>query len=305
MKSYAFAKKDIQNAKMLKPSEKKLRDREAQGPSSLLQHQSSLHSKYAQSALAQSKRKAGQMLHFSTDSNNTILELNHDSSKGGHSAGLAKINQNSSSYAASNFSNGDTNKLIPSSDQKNLHLSLVMRGEEDLITPRGKLRINNDLSTKNHKTLLHQHNQSHRKKELTAATNESPFIKIVTTTAKNIFGNFFKTQDKLNKSYEEYQAEFSLNAGGAGSKDLKQGGEHPNKIQPSFDNEILKKQARSKSIHQSVLTPNYRDSPEIRVTTQTYQSNQNNKKQSPYMSLGSSNHKRNREGNSNPLANSA
>lgn len=96
------------------------------------------------------------MLHFSnTDSNNTILELTHDYSKGGHSggaAGLGKINQNSSSYAASNFSNGDTNKLIPSSDQKNLHLSLVMRGDDDLVTPRGKLKINNDLSTKNQKT---------------------------------------------------------------------------------------------------------------------------------------------------------
>eukprot|EP00347_Sterkiella_histriomuscorum_P004361 403360747 len=252
--SYAIEKKDIQNAKMLQPS---------------LRKKETLHSKYAQahSTLSHTKRKPGQFLHFSTDSNNTILELTHDYSKGGYSAGGGKgnkgsqVNQNSSSYAASNFSNGDTNKLIPSSDQKNLHLSLVMRGTDEndmLVTPRGKLKINNDLSTKNKRTVQ----QTLRKKE-----NESPFIKIVTNTAKSIFGNFFKTQDKLNKSYEEFQGEQVKNNLPASRLD-----KHNVNLQPSFENEVFKKQTRSKSIHQSVLNPsNYRDSPEIRVTTQTAQ----------------------------------
>ena len=34
--------------------------------------------------------------------------------------------------------------------------------------------------------------------------NESPFIQIG-SKIKSIFGNFFKTQEKLNKSYEEQQ----------------------------------------------------------------------------------------------------
>jgi hypothetical protein len=77
---YAIEKKDIQNAKMLQPSQRK---------------KETLHSKYAQNAQQQSSRKK-QFMHFNTDSNNTILELTNDFSKGGHSNG--KANQNNSSY---------------------------------------------------------------------------------------------------------------------------------------------------------------------------------------------------------------
>lgn len=34
--------------------------------------------------------------------------------------------------------------------------------------------------------------------------NESPFIQIGTKIKSILFGNFFKTQEKLNKSYEEF-----------------------------------------------------------------------------------------------------
>ncbi|CDW78427.1 tbc domain-containing protein [Stylonychia lemnae] len=260
--NYAFEKKDIQNAKMLQPSHRK---KETQ------------HSKYTQSAMNQNKKKqSGQMLHFSNDSNNTIKEMTNDFSKGGQSG--SKKNQNNSSYAASNFSNGDTNKLISTSDQRNLHLSVVMGGsDEGLITPRRLQKINNDLSTKNKKST--QPNQlSMIKKE-----SESPFIQQIGTKIKSyLFGNFFKTQEKLNKSYEE--SEQMKNYIPFSRQDQRK-----MNMQPSFENDVSKKQNRSKSIHQSVLNPNtHRESPEIRVTTQTYQSNQNYQK-SPYISLGQSN----------------
>lgn len=64
-----------------------------------------------------------------------------------------------------------------------------------LVTPKKFQKLNNDLSTKNNRKLgtvqiSHDNN------------SESPFIQIG-TKIKSIFGNFFKTQDKLNKSYEE------------------------------------------------------------------------------------------------------
>ena len=126
-------------------------------------------------------------MHFNTDSNNTILELTNDFSKGGHSNG--KVNQNNSSYVTSN--NSASNKLAAGENQHHLHLSLVMKqSEEILVTPRKLLKINNDLTSKN------------RKLQDSSQMNESPFIQIG-TKIKSIFGNFFKTQEKLNKSYED------------------------------------------------------------------------------------------------------
>ena len=73
--SYAIEKKDIQNAKMLQPSQRK---------------KETLHSKYAMNAQQQQMNKKSKLMHFNTDSNNTILELTNDFSKGGHSNG--KVN---------------------------------------------------------------------------------------------------------------------------------------------------------------------------------------------------------------------
>jgi len=70
-------------------------------------------------------------LHFSTGSNNTILELTNDFSKGGVSSG--KVNQNNSSYATSNKSMA----LLQKSEQRIQHISLVLKEpDESLITPR-------------------------------------------------------------------------------------------------------------------------------------------------------------------------
>lgn len=116
-------------------------------------------------------------MHFKTDSNNTIVELTNDYSKGGNSG--SKINNNHSCFTS--HISGEKLQSQSQIEPQNLHLSLVMKPSEDvLVTPRKLSKINNDFLTKNM--------MSNSKKPI----DESPFVQIG-TKIKSIFGNFFKT----------------------------------------------------------------------------------------------------------------
>ena len=134
----------------------------------------------------------------------------------------------------------------------------MKHSDEMMVTPRKMLKINNDLTAKSRK--------------LQDSNNESPFIQIG-SKIKSIFGNFFKTQEKLNKSYEEQQNDQMTRANFIPlSQFEKQQSPASYMGMGSNGKNKIMKQARSKSIHQSVLQ---RESPDIRIATQAYNSNHN------------------------------
>ena len=87
--------------------------------------------------------------------------------------------------------------LFQKSDQQRIqHVSLVLKEHDDeqLITPRGAEKMSQD---------------GKAAQPVSNKKEESPFVQIG-SKLKSIFGNFFKTSDKLNKSYEEYKGDIIL-----------------------------------------------------------------------------------------------
>lgn len=79
---------------------------------------------------------------------------------------------------------------------------------------------------------------------LVAKSSESPFEQLG-SRIKNIFGNFFKVDEKMNKSYEE------LNAGDENTLYSYRDAE-PFAVDEKVGN-VLKRNSRSKSIYNSLI----------------------------------------------------